>query len=91
MIKEGATNFYAVTYGTDDPNIRYVRPDGYAPNVAFRVDRESNAWTSNLAKVLVSANDDCDRKVIEGLLYMDSAQLRKLAQDATRAADLLDA
>jgi hypothetical protein len=44
-----------------------------------------------VVKVLVSANNDGDNEVIEGHLYMNAAQLRKLGEDATRAADLLDA
>jgi hypothetical protein len=40
--------------------------------------------------VLVSANGDIDDEVIEGHFYMNAVQLRKLGQDATRAADLLE-
>jgi hypothetical protein len=83
--------FNEFTFGTDDPNIQYVDPDGNAPSVGFRLDGESDTREANVAKVLVSANGDFDNEVIEGHLYMNAVQLRKLGQDAARAADLLDA
>jgi hypothetical protein len=88
---EVISKFYEFTFGTDDPNIQYVDPDGHAPSVAFRFDGKSDTRAANVVKVLVSANNDGDNEVIEGHLYMNAAQLRKLGEDATRAADLLDA
>jgi hypothetical protein len=85
------TEFSKFTFGTDDPNIQYVDPDGNAPSVGFRLGGKSDTRTANVAKVLISANGDFDNEVIEGHLYMNAAQLRKLGQDATRAAELLDA
>ncbi|WP_157890475.1 hypothetical protein [Mycolicibacterium goodii] len=80
--------FYEFIFGTDDPNIRYVDPDGYAPSIAFRVDGKPG---TRAAKVLVDANADFSNELVEAYLYMDSAQLRTLAEDALRAAELLDA
>ena len=86
----GATGFYEYTYGTDDPNIQYVDPDGNAPSVAFRLVEKSGGRAASVAKLAVSANDDFSNEVIECHLYMDGAQLRKLGEDAIRAANLLD-
>ncbi|MGE2728216.1 hypothetical protein ACQI4F_01965 [Mycolicibacterium vaccae] len=90
MHKEAQDNFYGYTFGTDDPNIQYVEPDGYAPNVAIRIDGQTGTRLTRMAKVLVSATGDFDDKVIEGYLYMNAAQLRKLGTDALQAAYLLD-
>ncbi|TQR87734.1 hypothetical protein D8S82_06010 [Mycobacterium hodleri] len=83
--------FNEFTFGTDDPTIQYVDPDGNAPSVGFRLDGNSDTRTANVAKVLISDNGDFDSAVIEGHLFMNAAQLRKLGHDATRAADLLGA
>jgi hypothetical protein len=84
------SEFSQFTFGTDDPNIQYVDPDGHAPNIGFRLGGGSSTRKPNVAMVLVSANGDIDDEVIEGHFYMNAVQLRKLGQDATRAADLLE-
>lgn len=84
------TEFSEFTFGTDDPKVQYVNADEHAPSVAFQLQRGLGGRTPNMAKVLISANDDLDNKVIEGYLHMNAAQLRKLGQDAMRVADLLD-
>ena len=91
MSTEAVEKFYEYTYGTDDPNIQYVVPDGHAPSVAIQFDGVPDVQEANVAEVLVSANDDFGGKVIEGVLFMNAAQLRKLGQDALRAAEHLDA
>lgn len=39
--------------------------------------------------MLISANKDDDNGVVEANLLMNAAQLRKVARDANRAAELL--
>ncbi|WP_149483053.1 hypothetical protein [Mycolicibacterium sp. P1-18] len=78
------------TYGTDNPKVVYVDPDGNAPSIGFRIDEKTGARAVNVAKVLISANGDFNSEVIEGHLFMNAAQLRKLGGDAARAADLLE-